>query len=225
MISRSAPRQPAILLTGFEPFGGESINPSWLLAQSLAGQAVAGHAIHAVLLPTVFGESAAKLAHSVRQLKPSIVVALGQAGGRLAISFERVAINVDEASIADNAGQQPQNRAIAAHGPAAYWSTLPIHAMADACEAAGVAAAVSNTAGTFVCNHVFYALMHQLSKSRAKHKPIGGFVHVPYLPEQGAPSLSLERMRRGLLAALEIAALKSGGSKAPTSARTRGATH
>jgi pyroglutamyl-peptidase len=234
MISRQSTGKPSalprILLTGFEPFGGESINPSWLLAESLHDVAIGSARVHAVRLPTEFGRSAQELRQALRAVAPRWVVCLGQAGGRSSISFERVAINCDEASIADNAGRQPIGP-ISPRGPVAYWSSLPIHAMADACEQAGVPAQVSNTAGTFVCNHVFYALMRTLAlagartRKRAEPKTIGGFVHVPYLPEQGAPSLPLDAMRRGLMAALHAAVNSTGAAQAHTHTAYRGTTH
>ncbi len=212
--------RPRILLTGFEPFGGEAINPSWLLAESFHGAVIGGHEVHAVQLPTVFHEAPKRLRAAIKALQPRIVVCLGQAGGRREMSFERVAINVDEARIADNAGQQPEGEPIAKRGPVAYWSTLPLHAMADACEQAGVPAAVSNTAGTFVCNHVFYSLMRSLKSP--SHKGVrGGFVHVPFLPEQGSPSLGLDEMRRGLAAALALVSQTDGSA----ARANRGATH
>lgn len=219
-MANSSAHRP-LLLTGFQPFGGQSINPSGLLAESFQNQVIGRHVVHAMALPTVFDEAPRRLRAAMRELRPDLVVCLGQAGGRACISFERVAINIDEANIADNAGQQPAGTAIARRGPAAYWSTLPIHAMADACEQAGVPASVSNTAGTFVCNHVFYSLMRTLAHARWQGVR-GGFVHVPFLPEQGHPSLAWQDMRRGLQAALTVAV----EAYAPQpDRRKRGSTH
>jgi pyroglutamyl-peptidase len=190
-----------ILLTGFEPFGGERINPSWLLAQALAAQAPKRMRVAAVELPTAFDASAKLLKAAMAMHQPQAVVCLGQAGGRAALGFERIAINLNDAPIADNLGQQPHNQAIAARGPVAYWSTLPIAHMAQAAQSAGVAAEISNSAGTFVCNHVFYALMRLLARNKGVR---GGFVHVPYLPEQSttAPTMPLATMVLGMQAAL-----------------------
>ena len=191
-----------VLVTGFAPFGGERINPSWLLAQALAADQISGLKLYAAELPTAFGASVTALRTHLRKLQPDAVLCLGQAGGRNAISFERVAINCDDAPIADNAGAQPNNQRIAPRGPVAYWSTLPIHAMAAACSHAGANAQLSNSAGTFVCNHVFYQLMRTVAR---KPEVLGGFVHVPYLLEQSAATgMALADMKRGMLAALQV---------------------
>jgi pyroglutamyl-peptidase len=182
-----------VLLTGFEPFAGDRLNPSALIVEALAGTEIAGARVEGRILPCVFGRAIAEAIRAVDDVTPEVVIALGQAGGRTAITVERVAINVDDARIPDNAGAQPIDRPILADGPAAYFSTLPIKAMVAALQERGIAAAVSQTAGTFVCNHVFYGLRHHLA-----HQPHvrAGFVHVPWLPEQAAarpgdPSLPL----------------------------------
>lgn len=206
--SSPAPVSPCVLLTGFDAFGGASLNPSWLAVQALDGEVVAGHTLVAAQLPTTFAGSQQALARLLRLRQPALVLCVGQAGGRNAISLERVAINVQDASIADNAGAQPLDAPVVAGGPAAYFSTLPVKAMLLALQQAGVAAEVSQTAGTFVCNHVFYALMHTLAMqrpARTKKSPRGGFVHVPFLPEQGAPSMTLDDMVRGLRLAIDCA--------------------
>ena len=139
----------------------------------------------------------------------AVLLTVGQAGGRQAISLERVAINVDDARIADNAGAQPIDTPVARNGPIAYFTSLPIKAMLLALQGEGVAAEVSQSAGTFVCNHVFYALMHQLATGRGLKKMRGGFVHVPYLPEQGTPCMPMDEMVRGLRVALRCALSRS----------------
>ncbi len=156
-------------------------------------------------LPVVRGLCLDVLLAAISELDPEIVIAFGQAGGRPEITPERVAINVDDYRIADNAGEQPVDAPVVADGPVAYWSTLPIKAMVRAMLDAGVPAKVSNSAGTFVCNHLFYGLMHRLAAEG--HVRRGGFIHVPYLPEQaarlgGQPSMALETIVRGLEAAL-----------------------
>lgn len=201
---------PRVLLTGFDPFGdtghsSKPINPSWLAAQALHGKRIGGHLVVAAQLPTVFKDSAAELVRLLALHKPALVICVGQAGGRGAISLERVAINVDDARIPDNHGGQPVDTPVVAGGPAAYFSSLPIKAMLQALQKAGVTAEVSQTAGTFVCNHVFYALMHALATKRGFKRTRGGFIHVPYLPEQGAPSLPLEEIVRGLRLAVAAA--------------------
>ncbi len=202
---------PRILLTGFEPFGGESLNPSWEIARALDGWRVEGHEVHAARLSCVFGDALRELDAALAEHRPALVVCVGQAGGRGEISIERVAINVDDARIPDNRGHQPIDAAIQPGGPAAYFSTLPIKAIARDVRAAGVAAAVSNTAGTFVCNHVFYALMHRLASVPVLAHARGGFVHVPYTAEQaagraGVPWMSLEDQVDGLREVLRSAA-------------------
>ena len=203
-----------ILVVGFEPFGGEPINPALEVARRLDGRRFGGHALVARELPVVHGACLERLAAAIAELDPAVVVALGQAGGRAEITPERVAINVDDYRIADNAGGQPVDVPVVAGGPVAYWSSLPIKAMVSAMLAAGVPAKVSNSAGTFVCNHLFYGLMHHLAAEGNVRR--GGFVHVPYLPEQaarfsGQPSMALETMLRGLKAALGAITAPGGG--------------
>jgi pyroglutamyl-peptidase len=201
---KSALPAPAgiVLLTGFEAFGGETVNPSWLAVQALHGKRVLGRKLVAAQLPTVFDASLSELRQLLDRHQPELVICVGQAGGRAALSLERVAINVNDARIADNAGQQPVDTPVATRGPAAYFSTLPIKAMLRNMQARGIAAEVSQTAGTFVCNHVFYGLMHMLA-TRPRLKAVrGGFIHVPYLPEQAQdcahPSLPLSDLVLGL---------------------------
>ena len=203
---------PTILLTGFEPFGGESVNPSWEIARALDGWVCEGRTVRAVRLPCAFGDALRTLDDALAAHRPELVVCLGQAGGRAEISIERAALNVDDARIPDNLGRQPIDAAVVHEGPAAYFSTLPIKALAHDLRAAGIAAAVSNTAGTFVCNHVFYALMHRLATTPALAQARGGFVHVPYTPEQvadrpGTPAMALATQVEGIRQALRSALL------------------
>jgi pyroglutamyl-peptidase len=200
-----------VLLTGFDPFDGAAINPSWEAVRQLDGWAGDGFRVVARELPCVFGRAAEALSGFVDELRPDVVIAVGQAGGRPEISVERIAINVDDARIPDNLGRQPVDLPIAADGPAAYFTTLPIKAIVAAIRARGIKAGVSQTAGTFVCNHVFYALMHQLH-GRPRSFPVkAGFIHVPFLPEQAAryaeptPSMTLDEIVAGLRIAVEVA--------------------
>lgn len=195
--------QRRVLLTGFEPFDGEPINPSWLAARALDGERVVDARIVARELPCVFGAAIETLERAIAELHPVLVVCTGQAAGRAGLSLERVAINVDDARIPDNAGRQPIDEPIVEGGPAAYFSTLPIKAIARTLHDAGVRAEISQTAGTFVCNHVFYGLLHAVRARGVR----AGFVHVPLLPEQAArmargelrpPAMTLEDMTRGL---------------------------
>lgn len=203
----NASPMPHVLLTGFAPFGGESTNPSWEAVQALEGEVVAGHRIVARCLPVEFDASLHALQQALDELVPSLVICVGQAGGRAQMSLERVAINVIDARIPDNAGAQPIDEPVAADGPAAYFTRLPIKAMLAALRNAGFPAEISQTAGTYVCNHVFYGLMHAL---RGLPGVRGGFVHIPYSPAQaalhaGAPSLPSTVVAQALRLAVGIA--------------------
>ena len=196
---------PLVLLTGFEVFGGDSLNPSWLAVQALNGQIIEGHRVLAGQLPVVFETSHKQLKVLLLQHRPALVLCLGLAGGREGLSLERVAINIQDSRIADNSGAQPIDVPITKSGPAAYLSTLPIKAMLRAITAVGLPGEVSQTAGTFVCNHVFYSLMRILKKHRHFLHARGGFMHVPYLPGQGDPNMPLVDIVRGLRAAVACA--------------------
>lgn len=196
-----------LLLTGFDPFGGDAVNPSWLVARALHGQRIAGRTVVAAQLPTVFGAAQEQLQALLALHRPALVLCLGQAGGRAALSLERVGINVNDARIADNLGAQPIDTPVVPGGPAAYFATLPVKAMARAVQRAGLPSEVSQTAGTFVCNHVLYGLMHMLDQGASAVGARGGFMHVPWLPEQGHPHLPLRDMVRGVHAALWAAVL------------------
>jgi pyroglutamyl-peptidase len=198
-------RFPTVLVTGFEPFGGATVNPSWMAVQGLHGRQIAGHRIVGAQLPTVFSEALPALRELLAGLRPSLAICLGQAGGRAAISLERVAINIADARIADNAGEQPVDTPVIAGAPAAYFTTLPIKAMLAALLAEGVNAEVSQTAGTFVCNHVFYGLMHELAMQPGLRQTRGGLIHVPWLPGQGQPSMRLDEIVQGIRFAIECA--------------------
>jgi pyroglutamyl-peptidase len=207
----SAADLPCVLLTGFEAFGddpsGQGLNPSALAARALHGKRIAGHRMVASVLPCVFGQSVTALKALVLAHRPALVVCVGQAGGRAGISIERIAVNLDDAPLPDNAGRMLHNTPVVASGPAAYFSTLPVQAMLAALQRAGTPCELSSSAGHFVCNHVFYALMHLLAKKKSTVR--GGFVHVPYLPEQaaasGAPSMALDEMTKGLSVAVRAA--------------------
>jgi pyroglutamyl-peptidase len=208
MVSASAPavaRFPTVLVTGFDPFGTNTVNPSWMAVQALHGRQIGGHRIVGAQLPTVFGHSLETLRDLLQRHRPDLAICTGQAGGRAALSLERVAINVNDARIPDNAGEQPVDTPIVAGGPAAYFSTLPIKAMLASVLEAGINAEVSQTAGTFVCNHVFYGLMHELAGRPALRGTRGGFIHVPWLPGQGQPSMQLEEIVEGLRVAIGCA--------------------
>jgi pyroglutamyl-peptidase len=193
-----------VLLTGFEPFGGDTRNPSQEIAGKLDGVVLGRRRVVGRVLPCVFGDSITTLERLIRQERPALVVCLGMAGGRADITPERVAINLDDARIPDNAGRAPVDRPVVKNGPAAYFSTLPIKAIVAGLKERDVPASVSPTAGNFVCNHVFYGLMHLLKGQRSVR---GGFIHVPYLPDQarpGEPSLALEVMVEAIAFAVEL---------------------
>ncbi|MFP7474513.1 pyroglutamyl-peptidase I [Niallia taxi] len=197
-----------ILLTGFDPFGGEATNPALESVKKLDGVKIGDYLIEAREVPTVFDESIARLKEYIKEIKPALVICVGQAGGRPDVTIERIAINVNDARIADNQGQQPIDTAVVEGGPAAYWSSLPIKAIVKAMRKEGVPASVSQTAGTFVCNHIFYGLMNVLEQMGNKIK--GGFIHIPFLPEQatahpGQPSMALDTIVKGLKTAVEAA--------------------
>jgi pyroglutamyl-peptidase len=191
-----------ILLTGFEPFGGDALNPSEEIARQLNGAVIGRHTVAGALLPCVFGAALKELKHQIKLHEPVLVICAGQAGGRAEITPERVAINIEDARLPDNAGQQPVDKPVVKGGPTAYWSTLPIKAIVQALRKRGIPSSVSQSAGTFVCNHVFYGLMHEL---QAWPGIRGGFIHLPYLPEQTSekPSLPFDQMSAGIRLAIE----------------------
>lgn len=214
----------SVLLTGFDPFGGDTINPSWEAVSRLQGETIAGRSMLAEQLPTTFAAAPRALRAALRRHTPELVLCVGQAGGRAALSLERVAINVNDARIPDNAGAQPVDTPVVTRGPAAYFTTLPIKAMRAELRAAAIPAEISQTAGTFVCNQVFYVLMRALARMPAP-RPRGGFVHVPWLPEQTvdrpeAPSMPLADMVTGLRIAVDTALRTRRDLRVPA-----GATH
>ena len=198
---------PPILLTGFDPFDNATVNPSGCVARALARQRIAGHQVVAAQLPTAFGQALPNLHALLQAHRPALVLCLGLAAGRTALSIERIGINVIDARIPDNQGAQPVDMPVVPHGPAAYFATLPIKAMLRAVRQSGIAAEVSQSAGTFVCNQVLYGLLHLLHQGAGAPGARGGFIHVPQLPEQGLPGMPLRDMVRGVYTALWAAAL------------------
>ena len=191
-----------IIVTGFDPFGGEKINPSIECVKALPE--VEGVELIRLELPTVFKESAKRLNEVINEVKPDAVLSVGQAGGRPGITMERIAINVDDARIPDNISQQPIDETIQTKGAAAYFSTLPIKRIVKAIREAGISAEVSNSAGTFVCNHIMYQALFAATKANKPFK--AGFMHIPFIPEQTTdkPSLPLEESTKALQIAIEI---------------------
>ncbi|MDQ0188670.1 pyroglutamyl-peptidase I [Alicyclobacillus cycloheptanicus] len=198
-----------VLLTGFDPFHDDPVNAAWEVVQEVAASDLAGIDLHVQQIPTVFHTSLDVLAQAIRQVQPDVVLCLGQAGGRAAISIERIGVNLDDARIPDNAGQQPREVPIVAGGPAAYWSGLPVRDLVTRLREAGIPAEESWSAGHFVCNHVLYGLMHLLQAPEFQTQGVvGGFIHVPYLPEQAArhpntPCLGRAEMVRALRLVLD----------------------
>jgi len=199
---------PTILLTGFEPFAGETINPSQEIVRVLDGEIIEGHRVMGAILPVAFAPIMPLLEALLDTHRPALAIALGQAGGRSGISIERVAINLIDARIADNEGAQPIDERVIDAAPGSYFSTLPVKAIAAHLRELGIPASVSLSAGSFVCNQVFFALAHRI----AGHHPClrSGFIHVPWLPEQvtgrpDQPSMALEKMIIGIRAALACA--------------------
>jgi len=195
-----------LLITGFEPFGGETINPAYEAVKTLEDKIMNTEIIKREI-PTVFNKSIEVLENLIENEKPDIVICVGQAGGRYDISLERVAINIDDARIKDNEGNQPVDIKIFEDGENAYFTSLPIKRMVKKIREAGIPASISNTAGTFVCNHIMYGLLYLIDKKYPNIR--GGFIHVPYLPEQviskrNMPNMSIENIRKGLRFAVEV---------------------
>jgi pyroglutamyl-peptidase len=195
-----------VLLTGFEPFGGSQVNPSAQVVRTLARDGLPGVALHSAILPVDRQGGPATLLNAVRALHPDAIVCLGEATRRMAISIERVAINLLDYRMADNAGYQAIDEPIVPDGPAAYFVTLPVRAMLEAVRAAGIPAELSLSAGAFLCNQVTYELLHYLTTHQLDIP--AGFVHLPALPEQVTnayppmPSMALATMTCGIRAVI-----------------------
>lgn len=195
-----------ILVTGFDPFGGEAVNPAWEAVSRLP-ERIGGAEVVRMQLPTVFGRAPELALEEARRIEADWIVAVGQAAGRNAITPERIAINYQEASIPDNAGAQPSGGPVISGGPDGYFSLLPVKEMAAAIQAAGLPGKVSNTAGTYVCNHLMYHILHACHTGMPGVR--GGFIHVPCIPQQraGHPewfAMELDEIVRGLAAALAV---------------------
>jgi len=199
------------LVTGFDAFGGDKINPSALAVRQLKRK-LGGVAIHTAVLPTSYGRSAIALRGAIHEVRPDIVLCVGLAGGRPELCLERVAINVQDARIRDNDGKQPIDRPVVRDGPAAHFATLPIKACVAEMRKVGLPASVSNTAGTFVCNNVFYALMDMATRHPIPMR--AGFMHIPYIPEQvsrlgAAPSMALDDIVLGIEIVVAVSAVRT----------------
>lgn len=194
-----------ILVTGFDPFGGEKVNPA-LEVIKLLPKKIGENEVRILEIPTVYKKSVEKIEKEIESYKPDYVLSIGQAGGRASISIERVAINIDDFRIKDNEGNQPIDENIFKDGENAYFSTLPIKSIQEELSKNNIPSSISNTAGTFVCNHVFYGVRYLIEK---KYKGIkSGFVHIPYIPEQvigkaNTPSMSLDNILKGIIIIIE----------------------
>ena len=188
-----------LLITGFDAFGKGSINPSWEAVKRLP-DSIGDFELTKLEIPTVFGLASQKVLEKAGEVCPDVILCVGQAGGRDAVTPERIAVNIRDAKIPDNVGNQPVGQFVAEDGPAAYFATVPVMAMAQAIRNAKIPGAVSNSAGAFVCNDVLYSLLHHYAGTPVRV----GFIHVPYLPEQGSPSLTLDRTVAALIAAIEV---------------------
>lgn len=196
-----------VLVTGFDPFGGESINPAWEAVKVIKDE-IAGAEIVKMQIPTVVGKSIAKIHDKMVEINPDIVIAVGQAGGRFGVTPERVAINVTDARIPDNEGNQPIDEPIFADGDAAYFSNLPVKAMVQEIKEAGYPSTLSNTAGTYICNHVMYGILYYIQKEFPNAR--GGFIHVPYASAQvinkpNTASMAIADITASLEAAIKAA--------------------
>ena len=187
-----------LLITGFDPFGGATINPAWEAVKLLPDQ-IGDCSLTKLQIPTVFGAGAQAVLNTAKLLQPDLILCIGQAGGRSAVTPERIAVNIRDARISDNEGNQPRGDYVAPNGPAAYFATVDVIAMVQAAASRDIPATVSNSAGAFVCNDVFYTLLHHYDQTSTRV----GFIHVPWLPEQGNPSLPLEQTVAALEAMIE----------------------
>jgi pyroglutamyl-peptidase len=208
---RGRRQRPLALVTGFDAFAGESINPSWQVCERLPAE-IAGARVVIQRLPCEFRRAIEVVAEAIERERPTLVICVGQAGGRAHLGVERVAINVDDARIGDNGGNRPIDEPIAVMGPAAYFATLPIKAMVHAMRASGVPAEISNSAGTFVCNHVMYGVLHYLANVSSERRGScrAGFIHVPYSEDQvldkpAIAAMSVATMVKGIEAAIAAA--------------------
>ncbi|QVK19319.1 pyroglutamyl-peptidase I [Mycoplasmatota bacterium] len=193
-----------ILLTGFEPFDGENINPSWELVKSFNHQIIKNYEIITIQIPTVFYESKEVLKKAIKEYEPSIIISLGQAGGSNSIRLERIAVNLNDATIPDNKGNQPIDETIILDGPNAYFTKLPVRKLLNALNKEDIPTSLSLSAGAYVCNHLFYHLLNTIDSRRS----IGGFIHIPYIDSQvtnkkNTFSLSLQTLQKALTIILE----------------------
>lgn len=186
-----------LLITGFDPFGGETVNPSWMAVEQLPDR-LGEYVLCKLKLPTVFGKAAALVVEKAEFFQPDVILCVGLASGRDAVTPERIAVNIRDTRIADNAGNRPRGEFVLSDGPAAYFATVSVEKKARAIQEAQIPGTVSNTAGTFVCNDVLYTLLHRYADTETRV----GFIHIPSIPQQGEPALPLDRSVAALTAAI-----------------------
>ena len=188
-----------LLVTGFEPFGGQTVNPSWEAVDRLPEQ-IGGWKLHKLRIPVEYAAAPRRVLEKARELGADAVISVGQAGGRSAVTPEVIGINLREAAIADNAGRLCKGEPIEERGPDGIFSTLPVREMAAAMAAKGIPAKLSYSAGAYVCNDVLYTLLRHFEGTSVR----AGFIHVPYIPGQGEPNMALEDIVTALTAAIEV---------------------
>lgn len=187
-----------LLITGFDPFGGNAVNPSWMAVEMLP-ETIGNFELCKLPIPTVFGKAAACVLEKATEFQPDLILCIGLANGRDAVTPERIAVNIRDARIPDNEGNQPRGEYVVPEGPAAYFATVPVEKMAQAIRDAKIPASVSNTAGTFVCNDTLFTLLHHYTGTAVKV----GFIHVPNTPDAGVPSLPIDQIVSALAAAIQ----------------------
>ena len=187
-----------LLITGFDPFGGNSVNPSWMAVQQLPEQ-IGTFSVRKKMLPTVYGEAARTVIAEAENFGPDVIICVGLAAGRSAVTPERIGVNIRQSKTADNAGNCFSGEPVVPGAPAGYFATVPIQEMVDAISSLGLPAAISNSAGTFVCNDVLFTLLHHFDGAATKV----GFIHVPALPEQATTGMPLEQITAALIAAVQ----------------------
>jgi len=198
-----------VLLTGFDPFGKDKINPALELVKKMANEEIPGVELTTIRLPVVFGEAITELVTKIKKIRPDLILSLGQAAGRMMVSLERVGLNMNDTDHPDNAGNKPRDEFIAESGPAAYFTTINLRETYQEIKKAGIPVGISNTAGTYVCNNLVYGTLHYLAENNMQDTKYG-FIHIPYLPSQAAEkskpfaSLPLELIEKAVRIAISV---------------------
>ncbi|MBK5114264.1 MAG: pyroglutamyl-peptidase I [Candidatus Heimdallarchaeota archaeon] len=198
-----------VLLTGFDPFGKDKVNPALELVKKMANEVIQDVELTTISLPVVFGEAITKLVSSIEKIKPDLILSVGQAAGRMVVSIERIGLNMDDSDFSDNAGNKPRDELIATNGPAAYFTTIDVRKTFKEIKKAGIPVKISNSAGTYVCNNLIYGALHYLVSNNLKTIKYG-FIHIPYLPSQVAkklkpfPSMPLDFVEKAVRIAIKV---------------------